>query len=168
MHLCSLSITYACPYWTPPPPWATRSTTLRSANRSPTQRHTCCLPSALYSENRDLSVKRTPLQSARRHRMWAFCPFKSVTTMNCSQVEPPMRTTSMQMSFSHWTVKQLQNTWNILHKNFRVLYNVCVPFVGLKNNRIVHAQYRIRIGLIWQYRSRYRYQINASLLIAFK
>ncbi len=28
--------------------------------------------SALYSENQDSSVKRTPLQSARRHRMWAF------------------------------------------------------------------------------------------------
>ncbi len=33
---------------------------------------TTILPSALYSENRDSSVKRTPLQSARRHRMWAF------------------------------------------------------------------------------------------------
>ncbi len=65
MHLCSLSIT-------PPPPWATWSTTLTSANRSPTRRHTHCLPSALYSENRDSSVKRTPLQSARRHRMWVF------------------------------------------------------------------------------------------------
>ncbi len=54
---------------TPPPPWATRSTTLTSANRSPTRRHTHCLPSAMYSENRDSSVKRTPLQSARRHRM---------------------------------------------------------------------------------------------------
>ncbi len=57
---------------TPPPPWATRSTTLTSANRSPTRRHTRCLPSTLYSENLDSSVKRTPLQSARRHRMWAF------------------------------------------------------------------------------------------------
>ncbi len=57
---------------TPPPPWATRSTTLTSANRSPTQRHTRCLPSVLYSENRDSSVKRTPLQSARRYRIWAF------------------------------------------------------------------------------------------------
>ncbi len=57
---------------TPPPPWATRSTTLTSANRSPTRRHTRCLPSALYSENWDSSVKRTPLQSARRHRMWSF------------------------------------------------------------------------------------------------
>ncbi len=45
---------------------------LTSANRSPTRRHTRCLPSALYSENRDSSVKRTPLQSARCHRMWAF------------------------------------------------------------------------------------------------
>ncbi len=63
MHLCTI---------TPPPPWATRSTTLTSANRSPTQRHTRCLPSALYSENWYSSEKRTPLQSARRHRMWAL------------------------------------------------------------------------------------------------
>ncbi len=73
MRLCSLSIKYMPAHTiTPPPPWATRSTALTSANRSPTRRHTRCLPSALYSENRDSSVKRTPLQSARRHRMWAF------------------------------------------------------------------------------------------------
>ncbi len=29
----------------------------------------------------------------------SICPNKSVTTINCSQVETPMRTTSMQMSF---------------------------------------------------------------------
>ncbi len=57
---------------TPPSPWATQSTTLKSANRSPTRCHTRCLPSALYSENRDSSMKRTPHQSARRHWMWAF------------------------------------------------------------------------------------------------
>ncbi len=57
---------------TPPPPWATRSTTLTSVKRSLTRRHTCCLLSALHSENQDSSVKRTPLQSARRHWMWAF------------------------------------------------------------------------------------------------
>ncbi len=65
MHLFSLSIAYACPYHNP-------TTTMghsTSANRSPTQRHTRCLPSAMYSENQDSSVKRTPLQSARRHRM---------------------------------------------------------------------------------------------------
>ncbi len=67
-----------CPYHThvhtitPPPPWATWFTTLTSANCSPTRRHTRCLPSAMYSENRDSSVKRTPLQSARSHRMWVF------------------------------------------------------------------------------------------------
>ncbi len=57
---------------TPPPPWATRSTTLTPANSSHTRCHTGCLPSALYSKNRDSSVKRTPLQSATHHRMWAF------------------------------------------------------------------------------------------------
>ncbi len=57
---------------TSPPPWATRSTTLTPSNSSHTRCHTRCLPSALYSENRDSSVKRTPLQSAARHRMWAF------------------------------------------------------------------------------------------------
>jgi len=31
-----------------------------------------CLPSVLYSENRDSSGKKTPLQSVRRHWMWAF------------------------------------------------------------------------------------------------
>ncbi len=56
----------------PLPPWATWSTTLTSANRSPTQFHTRYLPSALYSEKRDSSMKRSLLQSARRHRMWAF------------------------------------------------------------------------------------------------
>ncbi len=55
-----------------PPTWATRSTTLTSANHSPTRCHKSCLPSALYSENRDSSVKRTPLQRARRHWIWAF------------------------------------------------------------------------------------------------
>ncbi len=69
MHLCSFSITYSCPYHNPT---TTMGHSLTSANRSPTRRHTHCLPSALYSENRDSSVKRTPLQSARRHRMWAF------------------------------------------------------------------------------------------------
>ncbi len=29
----------------------------------------------------------------------SICPLKSVTTTNCSQVETPLRTTSMQMSF---------------------------------------------------------------------
>ncbi len=84
---------------TPPPPWATRSTTLTSANCSPTRRHTRCLPSVLYSENRGLSVKRTPLQECQMPSNMSICPLKSITMKNSSQVETPMRTTSMQMSF---------------------------------------------------------------------
>ncbi len=57
---------------------STWSTTLTSANCSPTRRHTRCLPSAQYSQNRDSSVKRTPLQSARRHRMWAFAHWRQL------------------------------------------------------------------------------------------
>ncbi len=84
---------------TPPPPWATRSTMLTSTNRSPTRRHTRCLPSALYSEIWDSSVKRTPPPKCQTPSNLRICPLKSVTTMICSQVETPMRTTNMQMSF---------------------------------------------------------------------
>ncbi len=31
-------------------------------------------------------------------------------------------------------MEQLQNTWNIVHKNFIVLYDVFVASVGLNNN----------------------------------
>ncbi len=68
---------------TPTTPWTTQSTTLTSANRSPTRCHTRCLPSALYSENRDSSVKRTPLQSARRHRMRAFAHSSRLRQQTC-------------------------------------------------------------------------------------
>ncbi len=72
MHLCSLSITYACPYHNPT---ATMGHSIHKVDISKplTPRcHTRCLPSYLYSKNRDSSVKRTPFQSTRRHRMWAF------------------------------------------------------------------------------------------------
>ncbi len=68
MHLCLLSITYACHTITPPPPWATRSTTLASANRSPT-RSPCHLPCTVKTMNHPW---REHLQSARRHWMWAL------------------------------------------------------------------------------------------------
>ncbi len=74
MHLCSLSIKYASPYHNPT---ATMGHSIHNVDISKPLTHTTpythCLPSALYSINRDSSVKRTPLQSARRHRMWAFC-----------------------------------------------------------------------------------------------
>ncbi len=65
MHLCSLSVAYACPYHNP----TAAMGHLAFANSSLTQCHT---RSAWHSENRDSSVKRTLLQSARRHRRWAF------------------------------------------------------------------------------------------------
>ncbi len=97
IHLCSLSITYACPYHNPPPPWATRSTTFTSANRLPTQCHTRCLPSALYSGGFIREENTSP--KCQTPSNVSICPLKSVMTTNCSQVETPMRTTSMQMSF---------------------------------------------------------------------
>ncbi len=69
MHLCSLSITYACLYHNPT---ATMSHSIHNVDNSKPLTHTTpytLLPSALYSENRDSSVMRTPLQSARRYRM---------------------------------------------------------------------------------------------------
>ncbi len=55
MHLCSLSITYACPYHNPTATMGHSIHNVTSANRSPTRRHTRCLLSALYSENQDSS-----------------------------------------------------------------------------------------------------------------
>ncbi len=31
-------------------------------------------------------------------------------------------------------MEQFQNTWNIVHENFMVLYDVFLAFVGLNNN----------------------------------
>ncbi len=83
---------------------------LTSANRSPTRRHTRCLPSALYRENRDSSVKRTPLQKCQMPSNVRICPLKSVTTTNCSQVETPMWMTSMQMSFPEMVSSLCRNS----------------------------------------------------------
>ncbi len=46
-------------------------------------------------------------------------------------------------------MEQLQNSWNIVHENFMVFYNVFVTFVGLNNKTIVYAQYRIWIIVFW-------------------
>ncbi len=68
MHMCSLSITHACPYHNPT---ATMGHLIHNVDISEPLTHTTTstLPSALYSENRDSSVKRTPLQSTRQVNM---------------------------------------------------------------------------------------------------
>ncbi len=71
MHLCSLSITYACPYHNPT---ATMGHSNHNIDVNKPLTHTTpymLSAIALYSENRDSSVKRMPLQNARRS-MWAF------------------------------------------------------------------------------------------------
>ncbi len=65
---------------TPLPPWAIRSTTLTSACPHNGIHTVCHLPCTVKTGI------RTPLQSV-------------VTTTNCSQVETPMRTMSIQMRF---------------------------------------------------------------------
>ncbi len=72
MHLCLWSITYACPYHNPT---ATMGHLIHNVDISKLLTHTApYMLSAicLYSENRDLSVKRISLQRARCHPMWAF------------------------------------------------------------------------------------------------
>ncbi len=112
-NLCSLSITYACPYHNPTDicSWATRSTTLTSANS-----YTLCLPFALYSENQDSSVKRTPLQSARRHRMWAFAHSSQLRRRTSGRSRPQWGLTSMQMSFPETVSDSLRRNYLVMQQ----------------------------------------------------
>ncbi len=98
MHLCSLSITYACPYHNPT---ATMGHSIHNVDSSKPLTHTtpytlsaiCPVqwkPGFIREENTSPKCQ-TPSNVS-------ICPLKSVTTTNCSQVETPMRTMSMQMS----------------------------------------------------------------------
>ncbi len=94
MHLCSLSITYACPYHNPT---TTMGHSIHNVDISKPFTHTtpytlsviCPVqwkPGFICEENS--SPKTQTLSNV------SICPLKSVTMMNCSQVETPMRTTS--------------------------------------------------------------------------
>ncbi len=89
MHLCSLSITYACSYHNP------TATMGHSTHTMPYTLSAICpvqwKPGFIREENTSLKCQTPPNVS--------ISPLKSVTRTNCSQVETPMRTTSMQVSF---------------------------------------------------------------------
>ncbi len=99
MHLCSLSITYTWPYHNPT---ATMGHSIHNVDISKPLTHTlpytlsaiCPVqwkPGFIREENTYPKCQMTSNVS--------ICPLKLVTTTNCSQVETPMRTTSIQMSF---------------------------------------------------------------------
>ncbi len=94
MHLCSLSITYVCPYHNFT---ATMGHSIHNVDISKLITHTtpytlsaiCPVqwkPGLIRVENTSPKYQ-TPSNVS-------ICPLKSVTMMNCSQVETPMRTTS--------------------------------------------------------------------------
>ncbi len=90
MHPCSLSLTYACPYRNPT---TTMGNSIHSVDISKPLTHTtpyiCPVqwkPGFIREENTSPKCQ-TPSNVS-------ICPLKSVTMMNCSQVETPVRTTS--------------------------------------------------------------------------
>ncbi len=99
MHLYSLSIIYACPYHNPT---ATMGHLIHNVNISKTlTRTTPYMLSAICPVQwKPVFIREENTSSkSQMPSNVSICPLKSVTTTKCCQLETPMRTTSMQMSF---------------------------------------------------------------------
>ncbi len=84
---------------TPPPPWATWSSTLTSAKPlTHTTLYTLSAICPVQWKPRFIREENTSPKCETPSNV-SICPLKLITTTNCSQAETPMRTTSMQMSF---------------------------------------------------------------------
>ncbi len=99
MHLCSLSITYTCPYHNLT---ATMGHSIHNVDISKLFTDTTpYMLSAICPVQWKLGFihEQNTSQKCQTPSNVTICQLKSVATTNCSQVETPMRTTSMQMSF---------------------------------------------------------------------
>ncbi len=128
MHLCSLSITYACPYHNPT---ATMGHSIHNIDISKPLTHTtpytlsaiCPVqwkPGFIHEENTSPKCQ-TSLNVS-------ICPFKSVTTTNCSQVETLMRTTS-----SRWaSLRRFLTVWAEILWLCKPIVAAAVQVAGLR------------------------------------
>ncbi len=117
MHLCSLSITYACPYHNPT---ATMGHSIHNVDTSKPLTHMMpYMQPAICPAQWKLGFIREENTSPKCQTPsnLNICPLKSVTMTNCSQVETPIRTTSMQMSFPETVSGSLCRNYLVMQTN---------------------------------------------------
>ncbi len=90
IHLCSLSITYACPYHNPT---ATMGHSIHNIDISKPLTYTLSAICPVQGKPGFIREENTSPKCQTPSNVSIF-PLKSVTMTNCSQVETPMRTTS--------------------------------------------------------------------------
>ncbi len=118
MHLCSLSITYACPYHNPT---TTMGHSIHNVDISKPLTHM-----TPYTLSAICPVQWKPgficeedtSSKCQMPSNVSICPLKSVTMTNCRQMETLMRTTSMQMSFP-------ETVSNSFCRNYLVMQTDC-------------------------------------------